>query len=235
MTSQKQLERLRDDFTAMMVHELRTPLTTISYGTDMLISDLPQLQPSEVNKNLETIKDTAAHMLSLVNQLLDVAKIESGKFEVFKKEENLTQLIGDEVAILKPIADQKQLQLIANLDPSISIVPFDRTRLRQALDNLIANAIKYTDRGHVEIQTKILDGQVMIAVTDSGDGIKPEDLPKLFSKFEQLGKGKTGEKMGTGLGLVVTKGIIEAHGGKIWATSPGVGKGSVFTFTLPRA
>lgn len=233
VSSERELERLREEFTAMMVHELRTPLTTITYNTDMMITDAAKMNPEMVMKNIETIKSTAADMLSLVSELLDVAKIEAGKFEVVKKEDDLKALIEEKVNIFKPLTDKKQLQLLSEIDPSLSVLSFDRKRIGQTLDNLLSNAIKYTEKGWVKLGAKVSGNEVLVSVADSGDGIKAEDLPKLFSKFEQLGKGKTGEAVGTGLGLVVSKGIVEAHGGKIRADSQGSGQGTTFTFSLP--
>ncbi len=233
VTERKALERLRDEFTAMMVHELRTPLTTINYSTDMMLTDLPKMTPQQTGDSIRIVQTTASHMLELVNELLDVAKIEAGKFQIVKKEDNLASLVSDTVAMIKPLADQKHLQIINSTDSNLPAVTFDRRRIGQVLNNLLSNAIKYTEVGQIELSAKADSGQVQVSVKDSGEGIPQEDLPKLFSKFEQLGKGKTGEKGGTGLGLVVTKGIIEAHGGKIWAESEGQGKGTMFSFTLP--
>lgn len=233
VTARKQLERLRDEFTAMMVHELRTPLTTISYSTDMMLTDLPKMTPAQTGESISIVKSTAAHMLELVNELLDVAKIEAGKFQIVKKEDNLASLVSETVAMIKPMAEQKHLQLITSVALDLPNLSFDRRRIGQVLNNLLSNAIKYTDAGQIELLIKVQGSEALVAVKDSGEGIPPEDLPKLFSKFEQLGKGKTGEKGGTGLGLVVAKGIVEAHGGKIRAVSEGQGKGTTFIFTLP--
>lgn len=233
VTERKALERLRDEFTAMMVHELRTPLTTISYSTDMMLTDLPKMTPEQTGDSIRIVQTTASHMLELVNELLDVAKIEAGKFQIVKKDDNLASLISDTVAMIKPMAEQKHIQIITSTAPDLPMISFDRRRIGQVLNNLLSNAIKYTETGQIELSARIGEGGVQVSVKDSGEGIPKEDLPKLFSKFEQLGKGKTGEKGGTGLGLVVTKGIVEAHGGKIWATSEGEGKGTVFSFVLP--
>jgi len=237
VTRQKQLEKLREEFTAMMVHELRTPLTTITYSTDAMTTDLAKMTPDMIGKNIDVIKSTTSNMLELVNELLDVAKIEAGKFQVVEKEDDLKSLIEEKIISFKPIADQKQLQLISEIDPNLTNFSFDRRRIGQALNNLISNALKYTDSGRVLIQVKKDEpsNQALVSVSDTGEGIKPDDLPKLFSKFEQLGKGKTGEKVGTGLGLVITKGIIEAHKGQISASSQGEGQGTTFTFSLPLA
>lgn len=233
MSAQKQLERLREDFTAMMVHELRTPLTTMSYGLETILEDVKNLKPEETTRYLTVIKQANADMLALVNDLLDVARIESGKFEINKKTDDLGKLIEEKVGSLKPLSDEKHINLITEIDPSLKPFNFDRVRMGQALINLVSNSIKYTDSGWIKVSARLDNSQVMVSVADSGDGIKPEDLPKLFSKFKQVGKGKTGQKGGTGLGLVISKGIIESHGGKIWAQSHGAGLGSIFTFTLP--
>lgn len=229
----KQVDRLREEFTAMMIHELRTPLTTIVYSTDMILSSLTRLSKEDLSQNITIIQSTADNMLSLVDELLDIAKIEAGKFTVVKEEENLNKLLEEKVAAFKPLTDQKKLKLVLETDPNLNSLPFDRNRMGEVIDNLLSNAIKYTDDGEIRIKSEKQDGQVLISVTDSGEGIDKHDLPKLFSKFEQLGRGKTGDKVGTGLGLVVSKGIIEAHGGKIWAFSEGLSKGSTFTFTIP--
>jgi len=234
ITAQKQLETLRESFTAMMVHELRTPLTTIFYSTNMILSDFEKLPLKDLQGNIEIIKSSATNMLGLVNDLLDVARIDAGRFEVVKKEDSLQNLLEEKAAVFKSLVDGKNLKLTVEIDQDLpQTFPFDRRRLGQTLDNLLSNAIKYTDAGQVNLKVKVKDAAALVSVSDSGDGIKRDDLPKLFSKFEQLGKGKTGERRGTGLGLVIAKGIIEAHGGKIWAASAGLGKGATFSFTLP--
>lgn len=233
LTEVKKLEGLREGFMAMMVHELRTPLTTITYAID-LIQD-STLSRKILNQNLQLIKSTAKQMLSLVGEFLDVSKIESGKFAIASKEDNLASVIEEEVKMIKPLIEGKGLSLVSEIDPSLPLLKFDRERLGQVLANLLSNAIKYTDRGKIEVAARAGEKEVTVSVSDSGDGIKKEDLSRLFSKFEQVGKGKTGQRSGTGLGLVVAKGIIKAHGGKIWAFSEGLGKGSTFSFTLPRS
>lgn len=238
---EKALEKVHEDFTAMMIHELRTPLTTIIYSVDMMKTDLDKLPPEEAKKNLDIIKLTTDDMLSLVNQLLDVSKIEAGKFEVVKKDDDLGLLVEEKVAEFKPLADQKNLFLTTQIEPNLPRAAFDRNRLGEVVNNLLSNALKYTDHGGVSIRARVAESDsplkpgigIVVSVVDTGDGIKPEDQQKLFSKFEQLGKGKTGEKKGTGLGLVVAKGIVEAHGGKVWVNSIGEGQGTTFSFSLP--
>lgn len=233
LTAQRVLERLREEFTAMMVHELRTPLTTISYGVDNMMTNLPKITKEELSSNLNIIKNTTENMLGLVSELLDMAKIEAGKFTVVKKEGDLGKVLLEKAASFKPLMEQKKLILETEIGAGLEQVNFDPNRLGQVINNLLSNAVKYTEAGKISLRAVVSGDQVQISVADSGAGISKEDLPKLFSKFEQLGKGKTGEKDGTGLGLVVTKGIIEAHGGKIWVQSEGQGKGTIFTFQIP--
>lgn len=233
LSFQKELQRMHDDFTAMMIHELRTPLTTLLYGTDMMIEGADKLSKTEMLSQLNIAKSTATHLLSLVNDLLDVAKIEAGKFQIVKAKDDIKRLIEEKVSTFKPLAAQKQLSLSFLADPHLPLVDFDQNRLGQVLDNLLANAIKYTNQGGIEILASVDGPTIKIEVKDSGDGIESTGLAKLFSKFEQLGRGKDGSNKGTGLGLVIAKGIVEAHGGKIWARSEGLGKGSTFGFSLP--
>lgn len=233
VSHEKQLEKLREEFTAMMVHELRTPVTTISYSIDAMLTDLGKMPQKDVQQYLNIIKSTSAEMLSLVNELLDVAKIEAGKFTVNKTTGDLGQFIKRQMDAFKPQADQNKLALNLEVGEGLEEVTFDQNRIGQVMNNLLSNALKYTNEGQIKITAQKKDGQAIVTVADTGEGIDPADLPKLFSKFEQLNKGKTGKKVGTGLGLVVAKGIMEAHGGKIWASSEGSGKGTIFTFSLP--
>lgn len=232
VTARHQLEKLREEFIAMMVHELRTPLTTLTYSTDMMLSDLTKMKQDQIVSNLSVIKSTTADMLALVNDLLDVAKIESGKFQVSIKEDDLTEMTKEKVKSFIPLAEAKGVKLTARVLSDLR-VPFDRVRIGQVLANLLSNAIKYTDKGQVTLAMKCDQKSVTISISDTGDGIATEDLPKLFNKFEQLGKGKSGERRGTGLGLVISKGIIAAHQGKIWVASAGLGQGATFSFSLP--
>ncbi|MDO8570712.1 MAG: ATP-binding protein [Candidatus Daviesbacteria bacterium] len=233
ITPEKNLEHLREEFTAMMVHELRTPLTTISYGIDNIMTNLPKVSKEELSTDLNVIKNTTENMLGLVTELLDLAKIEAGKFVVVKKIGDLGKMLEEKAVAFKSLIEQKQLTLVTDIAASLTQVNFDPNRLGQVINNLLSNAVKYTDAGKISLKSQVSGNQVIISIADSGDGIRKEDLSKLFSKFEQLGKGKTGEKVGTGLGLVIAKGIIEAHGGKIWAESEGEGHGTTFSFQIP--
>lgn len=233
LSAYKRLEKLREEFTAMMIHELRTPLTTVIYSIDMMSTDLPKMTQDQIRQNLNLIKSETSNMLTLVNELLDVAKVEAGKFTVAKKADDLVKLINEKIADFTPLAEQKHLVISSKIDLNLNKISFDNTRMGEVLNNLLSNAIKYTPSGQVTVTAQVKDNGVTVSVADTGEGLAEQDLPKLFSKFEQISK--NGGKGGTGLGLVIAKGIVEAHGGKISASSDGLGKGTTFTFTLPMA
>lgn len=232
VTAEKELIRVRDDFTAKVVHELRAPLTTIRGTTDMIVNE-SKITDEMKKKLLITMKEDAEHMLRLVGDILDVAKIEAGKFQI----ETTSGKIQDEVikAVEKftPESIQKGISITAKCDTIIPIVEFDVIRIEQVLNNLISNAIKYTDKGEIIISVGKEGDRVVVEVKDTGVGLSTEEVEGLFSKFKQFGKGKTGKVKGTGLGLVIAKGIIESHLGEIKATSQGPGQGSSFKFWLP--
>jgi len=236
ITSQKSLEKVRQEFTAMMVHELRAPLTAVRWSSESLIKNLSAAQgvePAKIKETVITIETASNNMLELVNDLLDSAKIESGKFELNMQEYDIVEVVRDQVKAFTPQAEVKHLGLNAATPEKLK-AKFDRVRISQVLGNLISNAIKYSDGGQIDVTlTEDKPGkQFVVAVKDTGIGIAREDLGDLFSKFKQLKSGDRSRK-GTGLGLVVSKGIIEAHNGKIWAESAGENLGSTFAFSLP--
>ncbi|MDE2311881.1 MAG: GAF domain-containing protein [Patescibacteria group bacterium] len=238
ITTEKTLEKTRQEFTAMMVHELRAPLTAVRWSSESLLKNLAAAQGADAAKikdTVVTIETASNNMLELVNDLLDVAKIEAGKFELNAQDYDLVEVMKDQVRAFTPQATAKHLQL--NLAaPEKLTAKFDRVRISQVLGNLISNAIKYTDSGQIDLSLRAdqANKQLVISVKDTGIGVAHEDVAQLFSKFKQLQSGDRSRK-GTGLGLVVSRGIIEAHGGKIWAESPGENLGSTFYFSLPLA
>ncbi len=237
VTSEKSLEKLRQEFTAMMVHELRAPLTAVRWSSESLIKGLSdakaQTDPAKIKDSLGTIDIAAGNMLELVNDLLDVAKIEAGKFDLNIQEYDLAAGIGDQIKAFLPQATAKRLTL-EYVGPSKQMAKYDRVRISQVLNNLLSNAIKYSDSGKIEVNLSLEKeaNRLVVSVKDSGLGVSREDLSVLFSKFKQL-KGYDATRKGTGLGLVVSKGIVEAHGGQIWAESAGENLGSTFAFSLP--
>lgn len=236
ITTEKSLEKLRQEFIAMMVHELRAPLTAVRWSSESLIKNLAQAQgvdPNKVKDTAVTIETASNNMLELVNDLLDVAKIEAGKFELNVQEYDLTEIINSQVQIFKPQAELKHLALNVIAPPKF-LIKLDKVRVSQVLGNLLSNAVKYSDSGQIDVSLQVdeKNNQAVVAVKDSGVGIPPEDLNMLFSKFKQL-KSSDRTRKGTGLGLVVSKGIVESHGGKIWAESAGENLGGTFYFSLP--
>jgi PAS domain S-box-containing protein len=237
ITTEKSLEKLRQEFTAMMVHELRAPLTAVRWSSESLLKNLAASQPgvdaAKVKDTVVTIETASNNMLELVNDLLDVAKIEAGKFELNAQSYDLVELVREQIKVFSPQAEQKHL-VFSLTAPDKYMLKFDRVRINQVLSNLLSNAIKYTDSGKIELNVAVdaAAKQTVVSIKDSGIGVSREDLSQLFSKFKQLQSGDRSRK-GTGLGLVVSKGIVEAHGGKIWAESAGENLGTTFYFSIP--
>lgn len=237
VTSEKSLEKLRQEFTAMMVHELRAPLTAVRWSAESLLKHLSdpktQLESTSVKDSISNINVAATNMLELVNDLLDVAKIEAGKFDLNIQEYDLSEIIAEEVKAFKAQAESKHLPLNF-ITPGPIKVKCDKVRIGQVISNLLSNAIKYTDAGQIDIHLSkdVAANYVVVAIKDTGIGVSREDLAVLFSKFKQLKTFDRNQK-GTGLGLVVSRGIVEAHHGKIWAESAGENLGSTFSFSLP--
>ena len=236
ITTEKTLDKTRQEFTAMMVHELRAPLTAVRWSSESLLKNLSVaagIDPAKVKDTVVTIETASNNMLELVNDLLDVAKIEAGKFELNLQSYDLVELINEQAKAFRPQAEVKHL-VINVITPPKYMVKFDRVRIGQVLGNLLSNAIKYTDSGQIDVNLAP-DAEAKMAIVgvkDSGIGVSHEDLGNLFAKFKQLQTGDHSRK-GTGLGLVVSRGIVEAHGGKIWAESAGENLGTTFNFSLP--
>lgn len=237
VTSEKSLEKLRQEFTAMMVHELRAPLTAVRWSAEGLLKSVADvkahLEIAKVKDSMTTIDLAATNMLELVNDLLDVAKIEAGKFDLNIQEYDVVASIKEQIKVFEPQATAKHLA-INYIGPEKQMVKFDRVRISQVITNLLSNSIKYTDSGQIDLSVALeeKDNRVVVSIKDSGIGVSREDLSVLFSKFKQL-KTFDSSRKGTGLGLVVSKGIVEAHGGQIWAESAGENLGSTFYFSLP--
>jgi len=239
VTDAKSLEKLRRDFTAMMVHELRSPLTSIRSTVELLKTDYAKLKEEDLKKYLSSVDITSQTMLELVNDLLDVAKLEAGKFDVICENGKLGEAVSERVENYKPLVASKGLKLLLEIEENLPQAYFDKIRIKQVLNNLLSNAIKYTQTGEIKVKVKreIVDGvlvDILVSISDTGIGINADQIELLFSKFGQLeaGRNKAGLKS-SGLGLYIAKGIVEAWNGKIWAKSEGAGMGSTFYFTVP--
>ncbi len=249
ITAQKQLDRIRDNYTAMMVHELRAPLTVVR-GTAEVILKNPSLPAQDQGQQLlKTMQISADTMLNLVNDLLDVAKIESGKFQIVKTQGNANEVVSDRVNFFQPLVGTKSISLISETPPSPTTCLFDRERIIQVLNNLISNSVKFTPiGGKITVSCETIQSKadikwrftpvsdvaptfgpsVIFTVSDNGSGITPEKIGAIFSQFQQIEPGR----MGSGLGLVITKGIVESHGGAIFVESK-PDEGTSVHFTIP--
>jgi signal transduction histidine kinase len=225
----------KDRFLASMSHELRTPLNAILGFTGTLLMRLPGPLTAGQQKQLETIKVSAQLQLSLINDLLDLAKIESGKVEPNLEWVACRRVLEEITQTLRPLADAKGLNFDLQLPGEDEVfLRTDRRALSQILINLINNAIKFTDQGTVEICLRKTDDAVEIAVTDTGVGIKPEDQAKLFEAFTRLNGRVSHRPEGTGLGLHLSQKLAALLGGRIQFESVH-GKGSTFSLAIPRA
>jgi signal transduction histidine kinase len=231
----KESDKMKDEFINVAAHELRTPIQPILSLTEVLRSKIKDIQQQEL---LDIIVRNAKRSQQLTNDILDVSKIESHSLNLKKEPFNLndiiTNVIDDIMTNRDPLRwsqknDNKKEIMKISYQPQHIFVEADKARITQVISNLLNNAVKFTEEkgGNIHISTENVDNQVLISVNDSGNGIDPEILPKLFSKFTSK------SYQGTGLGLFISKSIVEAHGGRIWATNNAYGKGATFTFTLP--
>jgi signal transduction histidine kinase len=224
----------KDRFLANMSHELRTPLNGIIGFTEFLIGEKPgPLQPRQ-REYLNDVLSSARHLLTLINDVLDLAKVEAGKMELHPEQFLIREALEETTAVVKTMADLKHIGLTVTVDAGLQMATLDQQKFKQVLYNLLSNAVKFTAQGgNVEVCAKRLDERHFeVQVRDTGIGIRPEDLGRLFTEFEQLDSGTARHFEGTGLGLALTKKIVELQGGHIRVEAE-PGKGSLFTATLP--
>lgn len=231
----QELDRVKSDFLLNVSHELRTPLTAIKGSVDNLLDGITGELSVPQQTYLVRIQANADRLVRMINDLLDLARIEEGRVQVSPTFFSLAGLAGELLDSLRPVAAEKglELHLIGRQDPLL--VHADRDKVGQVLINLIGNAIKFTPSGRsVEIELSGEDEDLAtVRITDTGQGIPPEELPRIFDKFYQVQLGLASKAKGTGLGLSIAKGLVELQGGRIWAESE-AGHGSTFFFTVPR-
>jgi signal transduction histidine kinase len=231
----REANRLKSEFLANMSHELRTPLNGIIGFTEFLVDEKPGKLNEKQKEYLHDVLNSAQHLLQLINDVLDLAKVEAGKMDLHPETFRLDKAIEEICAVILGIAHKKQIGVKWIVAPELGSVTLDPQKFKQVLFNLLSNAVKFTDEGgRVDIEASAHEGGCFkVLVRDTGIGIKSEDLNRLFREFEQLESGAARRYEGTGLGLALTRKIIEFQGGTISVESAR-GQGSTFTVTLPR-
>jgi signal transduction histidine kinase len=219
-----------------MSHELRTPLNSILGFTDVMLEGLDGNLTEYMDNDLRLIHKNGQHLLHLINDVLDMAKIESGRMNLHPETFKVQSVLEEVTSITSTLASEKNLSLMIDQssDQDIEIYA-DNTRLRQVMINLVNNSIKFTEKGRVSICAKPIEAErVLITVTDTGMGIPPEQLESVFQEFTQVDTSSTRKVGGTGLGLPISRRLVEMHGGRLWAESTGIeGQGSIFYVELP--
>jgi signal transduction histidine kinase len=222
----------KSQFLANMSHELRTPLNAILGYTELILDSIYGDPTEKMRTVLERLQANGNHLLGLINDVLDLSKIEAGQLTLSLDDYSLSDVVHGVVSAVEPLAAEKRLAFKAEVAPDLPTGRGDGRRLSQVLLNLVGNAIKFTDKGEVAIRAAVANGAFTVAVCDTGPGIPAADQAKIFEEFQQADSSITRKKGGTGLGLSIAKRIIEMHGGRIWVESA-PGKGSTFHFTLP--
>ena len=222
----------KSQFLANMSHELRTPLNAILGYTELMADGIYGELPEKTMGVLKRLESNGRHLLGLINDVLDLSKIEAGQLTLDLSDYSLEDIAQTVRSTLEPLAADKKLAFKVEVAPKMPAGYGDGRRLTQVLINLVGNAIKFTDTGEVVITGGATDGSFHLSVRDTGPGISAADQAKLFQEFQQADNAITRKKGGTGLGLAISKRIVEMHGGKIWVESQ-VGKGSTFSFTVP--
>jgi len=225
--------RHKSEFLANMSHELRTPLNAVIGFSEVLIQRMFGSLTDKQDEYLKDIYTSGQHLLSLINDILDLSKIEAGRMELAPAPFHLPSALENAVTLVKERAGRHGIALSLDIDPRLEQIVGDERKVKQVLLNLLANAVKFTpEGGRISLKAGWADGMVEIAVTDTGIGIAPDDQTAIFEEFRQVGSDEARKQEGTGLGLTLAKKFVELHGGRIWVESA-VGRGSTFTFTLP--
>jgi len=222
----------KSEFLANMSHELRTPLNAIIGYSELLEEEAGDLDGGRLVPDLQKIATAAKHQLSLINDILDLSKVEAGRMELDLSEFDLPHAIENALILVRERASRRGIRLGSTIDERLGVMRGDERKVKQVLLNLLSNALKFTpEGGRIGVRAGVQDGVAEVCVTDTGVGIAPEDQEAVFEEFRQVG---TADKKveGTGLGLALCRRFVELHGGRIWVKSQ-VGQGSTFTFTLP--
>ena len=225
--------RLKSEFLATMSHELRTPLNSIIGFAEVLKDEVVGTLRAEQKEYLDDIHGSGQHLLNMINSILDLSKIEAGKLELHYEEFPVKEAINEVLNTITGFSNKKGIPIQTHIQKDMPPLTADKVKFKQIMFNLLSNAVKFTpENGRIAINANLVNQHLQIAVSDTGIGIKSEDMDKIFEAFRQLDASYARHYEGTGLGLTLTKRLVELHGGRIWVDSE-YGKGSVFTFTLP--
>jgi signal transduction histidine kinase len=221
------------EFLANMSHELRTPLNSILGFSQLLLEGDGGVLTGDQRQDVDIIAQNGQHLLALINDLLDISKLEAGKAQLHRGEVEVEPLISECVESVRSLAKTKKLDLSASVSAEVGRVFADGPKLKQVLLNLLGNAIKFTETGSVRITAERQGAELRVSVRDTGIGVPVEDTERIFESFQQGKSGMSGKYQGTGLGLAICRQLVEMHGGRIWVKST-AGQGSTFTFTIPQ-
>jgi GAF domain-containing protein len=228
----EEASRHKSQFLANMSHELRTPLNAILGYTELIIDGIYGAAPDKMRTVLDRVQANGKHLLGLINDVLDLSKIEAGQLVLTIQDYSIKDIVQGVYSAVEPLASTKRLAFKIEVPPNLPPARGDDRRLTQVLMNLVGNAIKFTDAGEVAVKAAVANGAYTIAVRDTGPGIAEADQVKIFEEFQQADSSQTKAKGGTGLGLSIAKHIVEMHGGRLWVESS-IGNGSTFSFTVP--
>jgi two-component system sensor histidine kinase GlrK len=229
----KMVDKLKSDFYSSMSHELRTPLTSIKEGINLLREGVGGAIPEKQKRLLAILSEESKRLIDLVNSLLDLSKMEAGMMTYVYEPGNIAPLIEKAAMEMIPLVEARKIIFRKEIEEKLPIIRIDRERILQVLRNLIGNAVKFTpEGGRVRVVARLMNGGIEVSVSDTGPGIKKENLTAIFEKFHQAPFKHSNRIKGTGLGLAIVKHVIDAHGGRVWAESK-PGQGSSFIFVLP--
>jgi len=224
--------RHKSQFLANMSHELRTPLNAILGYTELIVDRIYGEVPERISEVLERVQKSGRHLLGLINDVLDLSKIEAGQLVLGVSDYSFADVVQSVVSSVESLAAEKHLRMIVDVAPDLPVGSADERRIAQVLLNLVGNAIKFTEKGEVAVRVTNSEGEFVASVSDTGPGIAEFDRQKIFEEFQQVDSSSTRTKGGTGLGLAIARRIVEMHGGRLWVEST-VGKGSTFFFSIP--
>ncbi len=231
----KELDRMKSEFVAVVSHEVRTPLTSIKGSLELLGDERFHVLPPPQRELLGICQANTERLISLINDILDFSKLESSKLSLNFEQVEVGKMVPEAVDHIRNLAGMKGIGIDVHIEASAGAIDADPMRITQVITNLLGNAIKFSpEKGTIEVWARGTEEEVTISVKDHGKGISQRDMSRLFQRFAQLDSSTTRKAGGTGLGLVISKGIVEQHGGRIWVESA-LGKGSMFCFSLPRS